>query len=282
MVIELLDTHQHLLYRDKLTYAWADTLPRLAEREFTIADYQALTHDRAVKATIFMEVDAGDYRAETRLISNLAGDPANEIVGIVSSCRPETNDDFEAWIEECSELPVIGYRRILHEVPDEMSTAETFRNNIRKIGKRGKVFDMVFRADQLGIAYDLAASCDSMMLVLDHCGVPDIAGGETNAWKAAISKIAQLPHVNGKISGILAYCAEGSANFDSVKPYFDHMVESFGPTRLVWGSDWPVVNLKSDLPNWIDVFRRLIADLSISEQTAISNGNAKRIYKTEI
>lgn len=277
-MIELLDTHQHLLYRDKLTYAWTDNLPVLAERDFTIAEYQALTVDRAVAATIFMEVDACDYRAETRFIGELAKDPANRIVGLISSCRPETNEGFEAWLEECSTLPVVGYRRILHEVPDETSTTDTFRNSIRKIGTQGKVFDMVFRVDQLGIAHDLAASCDDMILVLDHCGVPDIASGEITGWRDAISKIAQLPHVNGKLSGILAYCAEGAANIESVKPYVDHMIDSFGPSRLIWGSDWPVVNLKSDLPQWIDVFRELIADLSIDEQTAISNGNARRFY----
>ena len=277
-MIELLDTHQHLLYRKKLTYSWADTLPTLANRDFTIEDYQALVSNRAVSASIFMEVDASDYREETRIISKLAQNPQNKIVGLVSSCRPETDKNFDAWLEECSALPVVGYRRILHEVPDEMSKSETFRNNIRKMGNQNKVFDMVFRNDQLGIAYDLATSCDGMSLVLDHCGVPDIAAGEITNWKAFISKIAKLPHVNGKLSGILAYCAEGAANLNSVKPYVDHMIESFSPSRLIWGSDWPVVNLKSDLPNWIDVFRELIADLSVDEQSAISNGNARRIY----
>ena len=277
-MIELLDTHQHLFYRDKLTYAWADTLPALEKRDFTVEDYHVLTQNQAVAATIFMEVDAGDYRAETRFVSELARDPANKIVGLISSCRPETDEGFEAWLEECHALPVVGYRRILHEVPNEMSKASLFRTNIRKMGKQGKVFDMVFRSDQLGIAHDLAASCDDMALVLDHCGVPDIANGESAGWKAAISKIAKLPHVYGKLSGILAYCVEGSAKFEVVKPYVDHMIESFGPTRLIWGSDWPVVNLKSDLPNWIDIFRELITDLSVDEQTAVSNGNAQRLY----
>ena len=159
---------------------------------------------------------------------------------------------------------------------------QSVRKNILKIGRKGKVFDMVFRVDQLDLAYQLAATCDDMALVLDHCGSPDIAGSDIADWKAAIRKIAQLKHVNGKLSGILTCCPEGSANIETVKPYIDHMIECFGPSRLVWGSDWPVVNLKSDLPNWIDVFRALIADLSLDEQTAIANGNAQGIYKVEI
>ncbi|MGI9354859.1 MAG: amidohydrolase family protein [Rhizobiaceae bacterium] len=277
-MIELLDTHQHLLYRGDLAYAWADNLTPLAGRDFTVADYQRLTEDRNVLGTIFMEVDADDYRTETRFVSKLASDPANRILGLISSCRPETDDGFDAWLDECATLPVVGYRRILHEVPDEMSQNETFRRNVRTIGRRGKSFDIVFRADQLDTAYDLGASCDEMTLILNHCGVPDIAGGEIANWKAAISRIASLPHVMGKLSGILAYCAEESVNLEAVRPYVDHMIESFSPSRLVWGSDWPVVNLKSTLPEWIDIFRNLIEDLSADEKAAISSGNAQRNY----
>ncbi len=281
-MVQLIDTHQHLLYRDRLTYAWSDPLPALAEKDFTVADYQQLTAGRDVAASIFMEVDADDYHGETRFIAELAADPANRIAGIISSCRPESDDGFDAWLEECSDLPVVGYRRILHEVPDDMSQSETFRRNIRKMGRNGKVFDMVYRADQLGIAHEFATGCDGMTLVLDHCGVPDIAGGERDSWKKAIADLAELPHVNAKLSGVLAYCAPGTASLETIKPYVEHVMNSFGPDRLVWGSDWPVVNLTSALPDWITIFRELISDLGSDEQAAICNGNAQRIYGVTI
>lgn len=277
-MVHLIDTHQHLLYRDRLSYAWSDSLPVLAGRDFTVADYQKLTEGHDVAASIFMEVDAGDYRDETRFIAELAADPANRLAGIISSCRPEDDAGFDAWLEECSSLPVVGYRRILHEVPDDVSRSETFRENVRKMGRAGKVFDMVYRADQLGIARDFAAACDGMRLVLDHCGVPDIAGGEMAGWKQAIVDLAGLGHVNAKLSGVLAYCAPGTASLETIRPYIDHVIDSFGPDRLVWGSDWPVVNLTSALPDWIVIFRELIAGLSSDEQAAICNGNAQRIY----
>jgi len=277
-MMELLDTHQHLLYGDRLSYAWADDLPALAKRDFGVADYQYLTEDRGVAGTNFMEVDADDYQTETRYVSELAGDPANNILGLVSSCRPETDDDFNAWLEECAELPVVGYRRILHEVPNDTSQTETFRRNVRKIGAQGKVSDMVFRADQLDITHDLAASCNDMVLVLDQWGVPNVASGKIEDWKTAINRVANHSHVIGKLPGVLAYCTEGSANLEAVKPYIDHMISSFTPSRLIWGSDWPVVNLKSTLPDWIDIFPQSVGCLSIDEQTAISNGNAQRIY----
>lgn len=278
----LIDTHQHLLYRNRLTYAWSDPLPALAGQDFTVADYKQLTAGHDVAASIFMEVDAGDYHGETRFISTLASDPASRIAGIISSCRPENDVGFDAWLEECSDMAVVGFRRILHEVPDDMSRSETFRQNVRKMGRNGKVFDMVYRADQLDIAFDFAAACDGMTLVLDHCGVPDIAGGEIDNWKKAITRLAGLTHVNAKLSGVLAYCAPGTASLETISPYVDHVMNSFGPDRLVWGSDWPVVNLTSALPDWIVTFRELIAGLSSDEQAAICNGNAQRIYSVTI
>lgn len=279
---KLLDTHQHLLYRDRLKYQWSDTLPALANQDFTVADYQDLTAGRGVAASIFMEVDADDYHVETRFISQLAADPNNGIVGIISSCRPEIDDGFEAWLEECSHLPVVGFRRILHEVPDDVSQGQTFRNNVRKIGESGLVFDMVYRADQLGLAGELARACENTRLVLDHCGVPDIASGEMAHWKTGIRELSQLPHVSAKISGVLAYCAPGEATLETIRPWVEHVVDCFGVDRLVWGSDWPVVNLRSTLPDWIDIFRSLIAGLEPAEQAAICHGNAERIYGVKV
>ena len=282
LAMRLIDTHQHLLYRGKLRYDWTDDLPALAKKEFTIGDYQNLTRDHDIAASIFMEVDASDYREETRSIAKLAHDPANRIAGLVSSCRPETDQGFDAWLDECGELPVVGFRRILHEAPDDLSRSDVFRKNVRKIGGRGQVFDMVYRADQLTIAREFAEACDDMNLVLDHCGVPDIAGGDSEIWRKGVSGLAQLPHVSCKISGVLAYCAQGEGRLETIHPYIEHVIDSFGADRLVWGSDWPVVNLNSDLPQWIDMFTQIMAELSTDEAQAISFENAQRIYKLSV
>ncbi|MGI9355689.1 MAG: amidohydrolase family protein [Rhizobiaceae bacterium] len=277
-MLPLLDTHQHLIYRDKLTYAWADNVPVLSTGDFTIDDYHALVAGRGVAGSIFMEADAGDYCAETRMVAELVADPENRLLAIISSCRPEEDEGFDDWIEECGSLPVVGFRRLLHEVDDSVSQGETFRRNVARIGRRGFTFDIVCRSDQLPIAHEFAVSCDDMTLVLDHCGVPDIAGGETESWFFGIKNMAALPHVCAKISGVLAYCAPDNATLEAVRPYVEHVIASFGTERLVWGSDWPVVNMGADLRQWIDVFRALIGDLSESEAAGIAHKNAERIY----
>jgi predicted TIM-barrel fold metal-dependent hydrolase len=94
-----------------------------------------------------------------------------------------------------------------------------------------------------------------------------------------MTKLAALPHVHVKLSGISAYCAPGTAGLATLKPWVDHVLTAFGPGRVVWGSDWPVVNLGIGLPDWIALTRDLLANLSVAEQGQIAQGNARRVYR---
>jgi len=115
--------------------------------------------------------------------------------------------------------------------------------------------------------------------VLDHCGVPDIAGNAFEPWAKGITDLAALPHVMCKFSGITAYCAPGTATEATVTPWVDHVLQSFGTDRIVWGGDWPVVNLGAGLPGWIEISRSLLSRLPEAEAQAIASGNARRIYR---
>ncbi|MGL4280061.1 MAG: amidohydrolase family protein [Albidovulum sp.] len=276
--MDFIDTHQHLIWRDRLGYGWTAGIPALAEGDFTPEDYQAQTKGLGIAGTIFMEcgVDDDDHQAEARYVATRVG--RDGILGQIASCRPETDDGFDAWLEECSGLHVRGYRRILHVVPDEMSQGTTFRANLKKIGRKGLAFDMCFLARQLPIAEELARACDGQALVLDHCGVPDIAGGAFDAWAKGIDRLAALPHVSVKLSGISAYCAPGTASTETLKPWVDHVINRFGADRVVWGSDWPVSLLGAGLVPWIEMTRELLASFSPDEQAAIASKNARRIY----
>ena len=81
---------------------------------------------------------------------------------------------------------------------------------------------------------------------------------------------------------MLAYCAPGNADIEAIRPYVEHVIDSFGCDRLVWGSDWPVVNLRSGLPEWLSIFNQLIAGMSDDEKAAICRHNAERIYKVTL
>ena len=279
-MIELVDTHQHFIYRDVAGHSWAEDMPFLAGKSFHLEEYQSLTAGAGIRCTIFMEtgVDDADYQNEIRFVAGLSDDPDSGIAAMIASCRPEQADGFREWLDDCDRLNVVGYRRVLHIMDDEMSTTDTFRENVREIGRRGKSFDMCFRAEQLPFAIELARSCDETTLIIDHCGVPDIAGGALDPWRKHIRSLSELPNVYCKLAGLLGFCASDNSNLEAIAPYVDHVLETFGADRIFWGSDWPVVNSAGGIRRWIDVTRQILGQLSFSEAEAIANGNAQKLF----
>ena len=283
-MISLLDTHQHLVYREKASYGWTKDIPPLAEGNFTLDDYKTLTEGLGIGGTLFMEtgVDDPDYQQETRFVKSLADNSDNGMIGLISSIRPESDEAFETWLEETIEMGVVGYRRILHVMPDDTSQSDIFRNNVRKIGVSGKTFDICFLPGQLPVACELAKACENTKLILNHCGVPDIAGNGLDPWRQDIKALAQIPNVICKLSGLMAYCAPGTSSLETIEPFVDHVLNCFGPNRMVWGSDWPVVNLAKGLPEWIAVTRKILGKLSADEASSIAYGTAQTVYKVKI
>ena len=283
-MIPIIDTHQHLVYRDQASYSWTKDIPPLAQNNFTLENYKNLTADLGIASTIFMEagVDDEDYQKETRFVKTLADDLDNNISGMIASIRPEENEGFEDWLNETIEMGVVGYRRILHVMPNETSESDVFRKNVRKIGDVGKSFDICFLPTQLKVAKELAQACDNTPLILNHCGVPSIANNELDPWREDIEALSKISNVTCKLSGLMAYCAPGTSSYETIEPYVDHVLKCFGPNRMVWGSDWPVVNLGKGLGEWIKVTRKILNKLSDDEANAIANGTAQNIYKVKL
>lgn len=280
-MVSLLDTHQHLIYRANHGYQWTSGIPALAEGDFTARDYRSAVGDGPVIATLFMEtgVDDADYKSEARTMTELARDPDSGICGVIASCRPETDEGFDAWLDACGQMGVKGYRRILHVVEDERSRSATFRRNLKKIGARGLSFDLCFLARQLPVAAELARACDEQWLVLDHCGVAGISEIGFEAWKRNISSLAAMPHVCCKVSGALTYCLPRTAEPALIQRHFDHVLEAFGPDRLVWGSDWPVLNTASSVGDRLSMTVKILSMLSADDVDAIGHKTGARIYR---
>ena len=197
---------------------------------------------------------------------------------MILNCRPESEADFDAYIDSVKHAKLVGLRRILQVMPDETSQHQRFVDNVRKLARYELTFDLCFLARQLPLAYQLAHRCPNVQFILDHCGVPAIASGEMGPWREDIAKVAELPNMACKISGVLAYCAPENATAQAVRPYIEYCIETFGWDRVVWGSDWPVVCMTSNLPDWIDIIRQLVSSEDEDNQHKLFHRNAERIY----
>ena len=280
MSIPITDTHQHFIYSDKWPYSWAEGIPALAGRMFRLEEYQAATAGTGITRTIFMETSPDDpyFHEETRFVRELSEQPGSIIAGIIANGRPEEKDGFEAYLDSIMHPKLVGLRRILHVVPDELSSSDHFVENIRLLGIRGLTFDICFLARQLPLAIELARKCENVQFILDHCGVPDVAGRILDPWREHIRQLAALPNVACKISGVLAYAAPDNATATAVSPFVEHCLETFGWDSVVWGGDWPVCNMTSSIAEWVRVSRQIAAGFAETDQAKLFHLNADRIY----
>ena len=138
MPTPIIDTHLHLIYRDRLSYPWlADFAP--LDRDFSYETYAAEARRCGVTDALHMEVDVApaDIEAETRNVEELAGRPRSLLRGAISACRPE-DDGFPAFLDRQLADPFVkGFRRVLHVVPDDLSEGATFRANIKRLARSG-------------------------------------------------------------------------------------------------------------------------------------------------
>ena len=278
--MKIVDTHQHLWDKDLFHYAWLEPLPVL-DRSFRLSDYSEATRGLEIAKTVFVECDVEEAQLldEALHVLRLANDSRNRIAGVVASGRPE-QDGFKAYLDKVSGHPQLkGIRRILHTHPDELGQGKMFIENVARLASYGLSFDLCVLARQLPVALQLASRCPDVAFVLDHCGVPDIKGQALDPWRAQTSELSKLPNVSCKISGLVAYADPANWQSEDLRPFLDHVLESFGWDRVMFGSDWPVCNLTASYQRWVATLLSLTEAAGEANQRKLFHDNALRIYR---
>ncbi len=272
--MRILDTHLHLIYPDRFAYPWLANEPPL-NRAWPVESYWAEAEALGIEAALHMEVDVAEPQiaAETAFVLGL-----DRVVGAIASGRPE-HAGFEAHLEQMQALGrVKGIRRLLQFQPAELSQTQTFIDNIRLLPRYEMTFDICVKSHELMLAPPLVEACPETQFVLDHCGNPKIADREWESWTTRLERVAELPNVVCKVSGILANVDE-TWTVDTIRPYVEFVIETFGWDRVVWGSDHPVVMLFADLTKWVNASREIVGGASIEEQEKLFFRNAERVYR---
>lgn len=280
----LTDCHLHIIDRFALDYPWLSGVPAL-DRDFLYETYAQEARRCGITGALHMEVDVApeEIELETAYVHGVSKrlvslSETALIRGAISSCRPEAAD-FPAFLERTLANPFVkGLRRVLHVVPDDLSEAALFRENLKRLAGTRLTFDLCTLPHQIDKAVALADLNPDVTFILDHCGVPAIASGAHEGWAKGIAEIARRPNVRVKLSGIVAYADAGSWNIETLRPYVATVLSAFGPSRMVWGSDWPVVTLGGTLSTWIAATHALLSDLTAAEREAILSGNAARLW----
>lgn len=277
--MQIVDTHQHLWDLELFSYAWTKHHPTL-NHSFHMSDYRAASAGFEISKTVHLECDVDEQYmlAETEHILWLAAQPNNSLTGAVACCRPERADfpDYLAQLARHTRLK--GFRRVLHVVPEEVSLSPVFVPNLRLLADHNLSFDLCVLARQLPLAIRLVKECPQVQFILDHCGNPPIASGDLTDWRAQLAELAQSPNVACKVSGIINH-ASPNWTAAELRPVVEHVIESFGWERVMFGSDWPVCTLAGTFKQWVEALLELTQAAGPENQQKLFQTNAERIYR---
>jgi L-fuconolactonase len=284
VTLPIIDTHQHLWDLTRFKLPWLKDAPKL-DRSFVMDDYRRATEGLNVVRSIYMEVDVepSQQPAEADYVLDLIRRGGTPMVGAVISGRP-ASPGFAAYLARFKDQPAIkGLRQVLHggDTPAGYCLDAHFIEGIRLLGKNGLSFDLCMRSAELGDAGKLIDACPDTSFILDHCGNASVRAKDLSDWKADIGRIAGRKNVVCKVSGIVASAAPDPWTADDLAPIINHVLDTFGPDRVIFGGDWPVCTLAATYRQWVEALRHIIAARPEADQKKLLHDNALRVYRLD-
>lgn len=274
----LIDAHQHFWRLADRNGAWPP--PELAAiyRDFLPADLAGLLERQGVARTVL--VQSMPNEDDTHFMLDLARHNAfiGGVVGWVDLKAP----DAPARIAALAADPLLkGLRPMLQDLDDDEWIADpALAPAAAAMVRHGLGFDALVLPRHLPPLLAFAERHPDLAIVIDHGAKPLIADGVLEPWRADIARLAALPQVCCKLSGLVTEAGPGW-DVDRLRPYVDHLLACFGPQRLIWGSDWPVLNLASDYALWLAASAALLDHLDAPAKHAIFGLNARRFYRID-
>lgn len=278
----VVDAHVHFWDPSRLDYPWLAETPAL-QRAFGPKDFAPLEQG-TVDAIVFVEANCapGQSLREVQWIEALA-DEEPRIAGIVAFVDLLDESSRDWALAHISGLPrVVGVRHNIQHQRTGYALQPAFVRGVQDVAAHGLPFELCITAEQLPEAIALVERCPETRFVLDHCGKPAIRHEAFERWAERLSVLALHERVVCKLSGLLTEARADQRDAASLRRYVDQARASFGATRLIYGSDWPVAILGGGAERWRAIVDELTAAWPESERSALFGENAARFYDLEV
>jgi L-fucono-1,5-lactonase len=271
----IIDSHQHYWHYDAAAYEWIDDSMAALQRDFLPPDALREMVQSAITASI--AVQARQTLDETRFLLDLS-DRYPFIVGVIGWIDLESGD-VERQLAEFGDRPaLVGVRHIVQAEPDGFLARPPFLASIGQLEHTGLVYDILVYARQLPEAVRFVRGFPRQRFVLDHLGKPDVRGNSYQEWRRHFAEFAALPNVACKLSGLVTEAEWRSWTPGMLRPYIDTALETFGASRLMIGSDWPVCTVAASYKAVVGLVLEAIDEYSDIEQQQILEGTALETY----
>ena len=285
----IIDTHLHIWDPARLRYSAFAGHP-LFGRAYQIEDYQAACGALDIEAMVFLECYAdfwpggGQYIDEIRFVEEAAArDP--RLKGIVPMAPLEWGAAAEPMLRQMQQQhPMVkGIRRIVEfdADPRALTLSDDFVAGVNLLAKFGWHFEINVNHTQMDIVRDFVLRVPEVPLILDHCGKPGIAEGAIDQFRDDMAVLARRPNLWIKLSDLPVEADHADWTEDDLRPYIAATLEHFGPSRTIFGGDYPILLQATGMTQWVQVLDRAFADLGLSgsEIRAIYRDNANAFYR---
>lgn len=277
----VVDTHVHLWDPARLEYAWHAHEPQL-NRPFLLSDFRDATQGVDIQAMVFLQCDCNPAQGldEARWVAELANsDP--RLKAMVPYAPIEQGDACSAYLEQLQAVPLVrGVRRLIQSERDPAFCLQPkFIEGLKLLPEFRLSFEICIYHHQLTSVLKLVEKLPEVSFVLDHIGKPNIKHGILQPWSAQMRSLSEFPNVVCKVSGMVTEADHEGWNKEQLKPYLDHVVACFGWDRLLYGGDWPVVNLAGGYRRWLEALNWALDGASSEERRKFYCENAARVYR---
>lgn len=277
------DAHQHYWRLARDDYGWLTPALAAIYRDYGPHDLAPLLDHQRIASTVLVQAAATD--AETDFLLTLAAAPGSRVSGVVGWSSMTGSAGAERIVDLATTPLLKGVRPMLQDIADpawilRAECAPAFAALI----DNDLCFDALVRTEHLPALLTVAQRYPSLRIVVDHGAKPAIREGTSTtfaSWATALQAVARETSAYCKLSGLVTEAGPGWKVTD-LRRYVDHLLSTFGPQRLIWGSDWPVLTLQATYAQWVEACETLLAHLSSAEREAIFGSNAALFYRLDV
>ncbi|KOH44955.1 amidohydrolase family protein [Sunxiuqinia dokdonensis] len=272
----IIDTHHHFWNYNPVDFDWIDDDMGSIRKSFLPKNLKETISGTDVQGVV--SVQARQCLEETDWLLKMA--QAHDFIKGIVGWLPLASEHIHQVLEQYSGSPWLkGVRHVVQGEPDpEFILGKDFNRGISALKNYGLVYDILIFEHQLPNTIRFVDQHPQQQFVVDHIAKPKIKKNETEPWARNMKELARRDNVSCKISGMVTEADYKSWTEEQLRPYFEVVLDAFGPSRLMYGSDWPVCLVATSYSDWLNLVKDLLSGLSPDEQEQIFSKNARHFY----
>jgi L-fuconolactonase len=275
-----IDAHHHLWDGNTAKYSWMTAEFNAIRRAFGPEDLRPLLDSCGVDRTVIVQTwssleESYEFLATAARTPFIAG-----VVAWVDLTNGRAGETIAALKAAPGGRKLVGIR---HQVHDEVDPAWLLRPDVQRgltaASEAGLAFDLLVRPRELPAAHKTVLRHPEMRFVIDHLAKPPIREGGSPAWEEWMPRMAALPNVYCKLSGLVTEADWRRWTIADLRPYVSRAIGWFGADRMLFGSDWPVCLLAAPYARVFETAMELTEELTTARKEAIFGHTAIAAYE---